>query len=712
VFLTLMRRTATPPETRPEPAVPPRRRAPRVLMVVESSAGGTGRHVLDLSAGLAGRGCDVHLIYSTGRADRLFLDRLAGLGTVRATAMTMRTSIHPGDLAVTLAVRRYLRRHGPFDAVHGHSSKGGAVARLAALGTGVPAFYTLHGFIIMDPGLARLKRLAYLAIEFALSRMTARVIAVSPEEGRAASRLGLGRSRVIVVPNGIGPVALTPRAEARAALGVAEGDPVIGFVGRLVAQKAPDVLLRAFAIAARAAPGATLAVVGSGPLGPRLRGLADELGVGERVLWLGERDARGVLAAFDVFALSSRKEGLPYVVLEAMSAGLPIVATATAGVEILVEPGVNGTVVAADDAAAFAAALVELATSPARRARFGLASRERAARFSIDAMVDRTLSAYLGDLVPAPALATFRVPALAPAPLAGVNPGSACHAPSPSPIQGAHAMVTKPRSAELHPGPGFRVRAGFTRPDPRLIEAFRAFATPDISDLLNRLYAVDPGVRCLTGPHHTLCGPACTVKVFPGDNLMVHKALDVARPGDVIVVDAGGATTNAVLGDLISAKARHRGVAGFVVDGLVRDLPSIVDLDFPVFARGTTPIGPLHRGPGEINYAVCCGGIVVNPGDLIVADAAGVIVVPREIAPELLERLTRHQDANREYFEAVRRGEFSNLWVDRVLEQHNCPVVGTDEAPPPSHEWDSRWAGAGLPQDALLDGAPGAVSRA
>lgn len=705
MLLTQTGRTAIP-EARPDPAAPaPMRRAPRVLMVVESSAGGTGRHVLDLSAGLAGRGCDVHLIYSTGRADRFFLDRLAGLGTVRATALPMRTSIHPGDLAVTLAVRRYLRRHGPFDAVHGHSSKGGAVARLAALGTGVPAFYTLHGFIIMDPGLARLKRLAYLAIECALSRLTARVIAVSPEEGRAASRLGLGRSRVVVVPNGIGPVALTPRAEARAALGVSAGETVIGFVGRLVAQKAPEVLLRAFAATARVAPGARLAVVGSGPLGPRLRGLAEELGVGCRVLWLGERDARGVLAAFDVFALSSRKEGLPYVVLEAMSAGLPIVATATAGVEILVETGVNGTVVAADDAPAFAAALVELATDPARRARFGLASRERAARFSIDAMVDRTLSAYRGDLTPAHSLRS------APVSLTRTVPEPPGPDLSPTVNQGANVMTSKPRSAELHPGPGFRVRAGFTRPDPRLIEEFRAFATPDISDLLNRLYAVDPGVRGLTGPHHTLCGPACTVKVFPGDNLMVHKALDVARPGDVIVVDAGGATTNAVLGDLISAKARHRGVAGFVVDGLVRDLPAIVDLDFPVFARGTTPIGPLHRGPGEINYAVCCGGIVVNPGDLIVADAAGVIVVPQEIAPELLERLTRHQDANRDYFEAVRRGEFSNQWVDRVLEQHGCPIVGTVEAPPVATSWESQWGATALPADALIDGAAGAVSR-
>jgi len=207
------------------------------------------------------------------------------------------------------------------------------------------------------------------------------------------------------------------------------------------------------------------------------------------------------------------------------------------------------------------------------------------------------------------------------------------------------------------------------------MQEFTAFATPDISDLLNRLYAVDPAISCLTGSHHRLCGPACTVKVFHGDNLMVHKALDVARPGDIVVVDAGGSRTNAVLGDLISTKAKHRKIQGFIIDGLVRDLPSIVPLDFPVFALGTTPIGPLHRGPGEINYPICCGGVVVNPGDVIVGDTAGIVVIPQEIALELLQRLKSHQASNAGYLAAVKRGEFSNEWVDRVLGQHDCPII-------------------------------------
>jgi RraA family protein len=216
---------------------------------------------------------------------------------------------------------------------------------------------------------------------------------------------------------------------------------------------------------------------------------------------------------------------------------------------------------------------------------------------------------------------------------------------------------------------------------PELMNQFANFPTPDISDLLNRLYAVDPEIRCLTGDTHQVHGPACTVKVFPGDNLMVHKSLDVVEPGDVVIIDAGGSTLNAVLGDLVATKAKHRGAAGFVVDGLVRDLPGVRELGLPVFARGTSPIGPLHRGPGEINYPICCGGVVVNPGDLIVGDSMGVVVVPTMIVAELLERLRTHESSNADYFESVKKGNFSNAWVDKILADLECPLIrGTPAA--------------------------------
>jgi regulator of RNase E activity RraA len=241
-------------------------------------------------------------------------------------------------------------------------------------------------------------------------------------------------------------------------------------------------------------------------------------------------------------------------------------------------------------------------------------------------------------------------------------------------------MVGKPKSADMHPGPGFRIRQDVERPDPEIVASFGAFETPAISDQMNRLYTMSNAITNLTDPKLRILGPACTVKTYPGDNLMVHKSLDVAQPGDVIVVDAAGATTTAILGDLVSTKARHRGVAGFVVDGLIRDLPAILALgDFPVFARGVTPIGPLHRGPGEINYPISCGGIVVHPGDVIVGDLNGVVVVPRGIAAELLQRLVDKDASEAAYNAAVTRGEFSNEWVDRLLERSGLVADEVEE---------------------------------
>lgn len=242
-------------------------------------------------------------------------------------------------------------------------------------------------------------------------------------------------------------------------------------------------------------------------------------------------------------------------------------------------------------------------------------------------------------------------------------------------------MVGKPKSAEMHPGPGFRIRSSVERPSPGTTAAFGEFETPAISDQMNRLYAMAPAVRNLTGEHLRLLGPAITVKVYPGDNLMVHKALDLAEPGDVIVVDTSSSDKTAVLGDLVSTKARHRGVAGFLVDGLIRDLPGIRELgDFPVFARGVTPIGPLHRGPGEINFPISAGGVVVHPGDLIVGDLNGVVVIPRDIAEELLERLQERREAESTYTTAVARGDFSNDWVDALLEESGVPVADASRA--------------------------------
>ena len=232
-------------------------------------------------------------------------------------------------------------------------------------------------------------------------------------------------------------------------------------------------------------------------------------------------------------------------------------------------------------------------------------------------------------------------------------------------------MTTKPRSAEMYPGPGFRILRTIQRPPADLIRRLGEYPTADISDRMNRLYTMGADIRNRINGE-TVVGPACTVKVYPGDNLMVHKALDLAQPGDVIVVDTSMNRNTAVIGDLVAQKAKHRGIAAFIIDGLIRDSAEMRTVDLPVFAIGVTPIGPLHRGPGEINYPVSCGGVVVQPGDIVVGDADGVVVVRRDFAPEILDRLDEQREALAAYVAAVRRGEFSNDWVDAALDAAQC----------------------------------------
>jgi RraA family protein len=237
----------------------------------------------------------------------------------------------------------------------------------------------------------------------------------------------------------------------------------------------------------------------------------------------------------------------------------------------------------------------------------------------------------------------------------------------------APKAAATPKSAQLHCGPGFRIRKTIERPAPEVVEAFKQFAAADVSDMLNRLYTMKPEIKNYT-TDTPICGPATTVKCYPGDNLMVHKVLDLAKPGDVLVIDAGSSDMNAIVGDLISTKAKFRGIHAFVVDGLIRDVEDIKEISFPVFARGVTPIGPLHRGPGEINYPVACGGIVVNPGDLIVGDRDGVVVVRQDFAEDTLQRLIKQKNSSAGYEENVKKGIFNNDWVDVALEAAGCVI--------------------------------------
>jgi len=179
------------------------------------------------------------------------------------------------------------------------------------------------------------------------------------------------------------------------------------------------------------------------------------------------------------------------------------------------------------------------------------------------------------------------------------------------------------------------VMTSVPKPAPDLIEAFRSAPTSIISDNLDRL----PGAVGLRPFHRSgrLVGPAFTIRTRPGDNLAIHRALELVGPGDVIVVDGGGDETRALVGEIMKTIAEYRGAAGYVIDGAIRDVASFAESDFPCFARAAIHRGPYKSGPGEINVPVAIGGSVIAPGDIVVGDEDGVVSFAQGVAPRLLD---------------------------------------------------------------------------
>jgi RraA family protein len=206
------------------------------------------------------------------------------------------------------------------------------------------------------------------------------------------------------------------------------------------------------------------------------------------------------------------------------------------------------------------------------------------------------------------------------------------------------------------------------RPDPRLVAELAKMVTPHLSDSMERLYAGGPQLR----PMHKegkLAGPAFTVKTAPGDNLLVHKALDTAKPGDVIVVDAGGFPDHAVIGELMMTRAKQRGIGGIVIWGAIRDSAEIGAGTYPVYASAVTHRGPYKNGPGEINVPIMMGGMAVNPGDIIVGDADGLVAIPQEIAERVLASAKSILEKEAAAMKQILAGTVDRSWVDKTLRE-------------------------------------------
>jgi len=212
---------------------------------------------------------------------------------------------------------------------------------------------------------------------------------------------------------------------------------------------------------------------------------------------------------------------------------------------------------------------------------------------------------------------------------------------------------------------GFRIFTNPPRPNEGIVDHFRDFETPNIADAMGRFHYMHPEIHSRTALK--LCGTATTVMARPGDNLMVHKALEVARPGDIIVVNTGGNTTSAVFGELMGRSAVALELGGIVVDGAIRDVEALVVLGFPAFSRAVSPGGCDKDGPGEINGPIVCGDTVVMPGDIIVGDAGGVVVIPHRDAAEVLRLVQALKEREIRRILEIDSGQVTRPEIDNTL---------------------------------------------
>lgn len=366
----------------------------RVLLVLEACGGGAGRHVIDLAEGLIRRGHDVSLIYSADRADDWFIDALDFMPKLTKRELPMQRAVGLHDFKAIRDLQGLIDEMGPFDVVHGHSSKAGALLRVAASGGRAARVYTPHAAITMNPDLRAYVRAIYGAVERFLGRYCEGIICVSALERDHLAQQGLPEEKLRVVPNGIGRLPHVDRDAIRRRLGVAQLTVCFGWVGRVSPQKSVDRIISAYAMAEARMRDTHLVIVGDGPLLANAKKQARTLGIAKHVSFTGHADGIEMMAGFDAFLLPSRYEAMPYVLLEAAASGLPIVMTDVGGAREVVRHGENGFVLPEPDVELLADHLTSLARSPELRSAMSRRSIEISRQFDIDGMVDATVRVY------------------------------------------------------------------------------------------------------------------------------------------------------------------------------------------------------------------------------------------------------------------------------------------------------------------------------
>jgi regulator of RNase E activity RraA len=218
----------------------------------------------------------------------------------------------------------------------------------------------------------------------------------------------------------------------------------------------------------------------------------------------------------------------------------------------------------------------------------------------------------------------------------------------------------------------------FARVSPEIVKAASQYAASILADVAGRRGALDGRIAALA-PKTRLAGTAFTVEVRPGDNLMIHAAMQIAKPGDVLVIDGKGDTSCALMGAIMINACAQLGIAGVVIDAAARDREEIAEMGYPVYSVGTNPNGPTKFVPGRINHPVCVGGVTVHPGDLVIGDDDGVTVVEREKAPFMLELAAKKVADERARIAAIRQGkDLRPAWVLKALQA--CGTLKAGEA--------------------------------
>ncbi len=214
-------------------------------------------------------------------------------------------------------------------------------------------------------------------------------------------------------------------------------------------------------------------------------------------------------------------------------------------------------------------------------------------------------------------------------------------------------------------------------PDPQLMMQFKSIPASNTADVMGRSCAMHPRIHLVSSPlEQMMVGPAFTVKARAGDNLALHAALNFCQEGDVLVVSNEGDDSRALMGEIMMAYLKHtKKVAGIVLDGPIRDIDEIGKWDFPVYCTGTTPGGPYKDGPGEVNVPIACGNISVNPGDIILGDPDGVIVIPQKDMAVILENAKAFQEADEKKLAAAKNGTANRLWVEKSLNEKEFEII-------------------------------------